>query len=441
MKAIGYMRKSVVHLSEGKSGEVSAGIQEAAIRGLAEQEKVDDLTILSDWGVSGSRKMERRRVGWLELLGAVETGGVDLILAYDISRLSRSAITLLHFYELCKEKGVRVVTQKDGQLDFSSPAGNFVLTMMAGASQFQSAQGVDRSREGVASRRAQGLKLGEAFYGDDPLHPEHDWVKVVAAYRAAGSFERAARSLNEAGVPAHRGGQWHGRTVGLVVRHREKGLAEKTIKRGSRIVAGHRFGGLVRCPCGGRMRGAAKASRPGYISYACYRASTLPDHPRPATMAERFLMTLWTIESTRMLPMVDGVVVGEALEAAKARKSRLVGLYGRNTISVEDLEREYAAVAAEIEELERLDNPRTRAVAAEDLIALNDLVEDPAAFNAHLRRLWDHVECFYLGGKLLPHHAVWQAGVPLGPPSAGLVARLARDAGVADWLKAAGWLE
>jgi hypothetical protein len=139
--------------------------------------------------------------------------------------------------------------------------------------------------------------------------------------------------------------------------------------------------------------------------------------------------------------MVDGVVVGEALVEAEARKSLLVGLYTRKTISVEDLDREYAAVSAEIAELKRLDDPRARFVAAEDLIALNALVEDPAAFNAHLRRLWDHVECFYLGGKLLPHHAVWQPGVPLGPPSAGLVARLASDAGVADWLKAAGWME
>ena len=203
----------------------------------------------------------------------------------------------------------------------------------------------------------------------------------------------------------------------------------------------HRFGGLVRCPCGGRMRPFAPTARPGYVSYRCYRASTLPGHVFPAAMNEKYLNVFWVVEMSRSYVMPVEVGQEDVLAAAKERRSRLIPLYDGGQIPKEELDARWAELTAEIDELEGADTPRMQAAREASMRELLERMYDPALFNVHLRKLWDSVECSVVNGKMVPVKVNWKDGIRPGPIDEGIAKVNARDAFTIGWFQHLGWLE
>ena len=79
----------------------------------------------------------------------------DTVITESLSRLSRSTADLLNILNDWTEKGITYISIKE-QMDFSTPTGKLMLTILASFNQLERELIAERVREGVASARARG---------------------------------------------------------------------------------------------------------------------------------------------------------------------------------------------------------------------------------------------------------------------------------------------
>ena len=83
----------------------------------------------------------------------------DILVVESISRLARSTRDLLDIVEKLTAKGVQFVSQKE-QIDTTTPAGQFMLTVFAALSEFEVNQQALRRDEGIAEAKRLGKYKG-----------------------------------------------------------------------------------------------------------------------------------------------------------------------------------------------------------------------------------------------------------------------------------------
>ena len=84
---------------------------------------------------------------------------------------------------------------------------------MASAAQWERRIIGQRTRDALAQKRAQGVRLGRPNVLAGDLR-----ARIVAAHEAGAGWSAIARTLNAEAVPtAHGGAQWHPSTVRAVV--------------------------------------------------------------------------------------------------------------------------------------------------------------------------------------------------------------------------------
>ncbi|MGH3613596.1 MAG: recombinase family protein [Pseudonocardia sp.] len=97
--------------------------------------------------------------------------------------------------------------------DTSSAAGEMTANVIASAAQYERRLIGQRTREGLAAKRAAGVRLGRP-----PVLPAEVVRRIIDAHRAGMSLRVIAEGLNEGGVPTARGGGvWYGSTVRKVL--------------------------------------------------------------------------------------------------------------------------------------------------------------------------------------------------------------------------------
>lgn len=94
-----------------------------------------------------------------------------------IDRMGRDTIDILETVEVLKNKGVTVVSMREG-FDLSSPVGKAMLTMLAAVAELERSNIKARQMAGIERARAQGKKLGAPKVIDD---------EAVAAWRKKNS--------------------------------------------------------------------------------------------------------------------------------------------------------------------------------------------------------------------------------------------------------------
>lgn len=95
----------------------------------------------------------------------------------------------------------------------SSPD-DLITQMLASVMQHQRRVIGLRTREGMAARKAEGVRMGRP-----PILSEDVVGRIVAEHGAGVSMRRIARQLNEEGVAtAHGGSQWYASTVSCVLK-------------------------------------------------------------------------------------------------------------------------------------------------------------------------------------------------------------------------------
>src|SRR6476660_9424655 len=173
-----------VRVSTDEQAASGAGLdaQRIAIEAEAQRRGWTVLGWHADEGISGGKGVEHRP-GLAAAIEAVESGRAAGLLAAKLDRVSRSVLDTASLMEQARTGGWELVTC-DLAIDTSSPAGEATASMMAVFSQLERRLISQRTREALAFKRGQGVRLGRP-----PTLPTQV-VQQIIEYRAAGDSLR-----------------------------------------------------------------------------------------------------------------------------------------------------------------------------------------------------------------------------------------------------------
>ncbi|MBD3948155.1 recombinase family protein [Nocardioides ganghwensis] len=164
----------------------------------------------TDAGMSG--KSITGRPALAEALGTVESGEAGTLIVAKLDRLSRS---LLDFAALMKraQDGEWNLVALDLGIDLSTPAGEFLASVMASAAQWERRIISQRTKDALAAKRAAGVRLGRPS-----SLPSATRDRIVARRADGQTLRQIASDLNADGVDTSQGGRaWHASTVRAVL--------------------------------------------------------------------------------------------------------------------------------------------------------------------------------------------------------------------------------
>jgi len=201
--ALGYSRVSSTEQVQSGAGLQA---QDAAIRDEALRRGWDLVQIFTDAGASGTSMKGRPALA--EALTLLRRGEAGTLIVSRLDRLSRSLVDFAALMASAQRDGWILIALDLG-IDLSTPAGEFLASVMASAARWEARIISARTIDALAARRAAGVVLGRPVVLPDSLGAR------VRAERAAGlTFQAIADALNAEAVPTAHGGQrWYASTV------------------------------------------------------------------------------------------------------------------------------------------------------------------------------------------------------------------------------------
>jgi DNA invertase Pin-like site-specific DNA recombinase len=203
--ALGYVRVSTAEqVEQGASldAQRAALIAEANNRGW-------DVEIVADEGLSAKTL---NRPGLQEALARLDGGAADYLLSIRLDRVSRSVADFAGLLDRSVKRGWGLVLLSPN-IDTTDPAGRFTGNVLASAAQYERELIGARTREGMAQRKSEGVKMGR------PRMLATATITRIADMRSTGmSMGKIADALNADGVTtAHGGAQWYASTIKRVL--------------------------------------------------------------------------------------------------------------------------------------------------------------------------------------------------------------------------------
>ncbi len=226
---VGYVRVSTFDQAESGAGLEA---QRQTIRAACQRVGRPLLRIIEEQasGKSGKNRPELRRA--LRLVGRGTAGG---IVAAKLDRLSRSVLDFAQLLDRSLREGWPLIVC-DLALDTATPEGEAMAHVMMAWAQFERRRISQRTREALAVKRAQGVRLGR------PSALTAAMRERIAREKAAGvGWSEIAASLNRDGVPTGHGAvRWHPATVRYIVQSQAASSTEgvASSKLGSRVPSG-----------------------------------------------------------------------------------------------------------------------------------------------------------------------------------------------------------
>ena len=104
------------------------------------------------------------RPGWRKLDAAIQRGEVLGVVCWRLDRLGRTARGLTALFEELRERGVNLISLRDG-LDLSTPAGRLMANVLASVAQYETEVRAERILAGQEAARAQGKRWGGSKRG------------------------------------------------------------------------------------------------------------------------------------------------------------------------------------------------------------------------------------------------------------------------------------
>lgn len=198
-KVIGYTRVSTDAQEDGAGLEAQAEAirAEAARRGW-------DVEVVQEIA-SGGKAVSARPV-LSDVLGRLGRGDVLVVAKGD--RLARSLLVLAGLLEDSDKRGWSLVALDLG-VDTSTPAGRLVIQTLGAAAEYERRMIGARTREALAVKRSQGIRLGK------PSRVDSTTRRRIRDVRAQGwTWQRIADALNRDGIATgHGGATWRPSSV------------------------------------------------------------------------------------------------------------------------------------------------------------------------------------------------------------------------------------
>ena len=203
--ALVYLRVSTMEqVDNGSSleGQLRGLISEAEKRGW-------DYDVVEDAGQSAK---SLNRPALQAALGRLDRGEADYLMSVRLDRVSRSVSDFAGLMDRAARKGWGIVLLSPN-IDTTNPAGRFTANVLASAAQYERELIGLRTKEGMAQRRLEGVKLGR------PSGVGKDVLAFIVSARGKGmSLRLIADQLNEAGAVTAQGGKkWHASTIKAVL--------------------------------------------------------------------------------------------------------------------------------------------------------------------------------------------------------------------------------
>jgi DNA invertase Pin-like site-specific DNA recombinase len=193
-KVIGYVRVSTDE--QGMNG-VGLEAQRAAIE--AECDRRGWRLVRIEHDVLSGRNLNRP--GLQRALDACRTGKVAGVVVAKLDRLSRSLIDFAGLLEQARREEWNLVALDLG-VDLSTPSGEFLASVMASAAQWERRIIGERTKEALAVKKAQGVKLGR------PASIPPALARRIVRMRQRGmTLQAICDRLNREGIPTARGGR------------------------------------------------------------------------------------------------------------------------------------------------------------------------------------------------------------------------------------------
>lgn len=217
--ALGYVRVST-------SEQADDGASLEAQRNLLSAEAVRrgwDVEILADEGYSA--KAIENRPALLSALDRLDKGSADVLLVLRVDRLSRSVSDFAALMARSQRRGWSLVALDLG-VDTSTPAGDLMAHVLASVAQYERKVIGQRTREGMAQRRAEGVHVGRP-----PALPDSTVERIVKERSTGATLSSIAAGLAADDVPTGHGGRWHASTVRKVLSRKSRdGLLEIAVE-------------------------------------------------------------------------------------------------------------------------------------------------------------------------------------------------------------------
>ena len=208
------MTKAIIYtrVSTSEQGESGLGLdaQAAICKDYCARNRLEiaEVTIEIQSG-----KSTRRRPVLASALETLRKGEADVLIASNVSRLSRSIGDLVGLITEADKRGYSVVALDTG-LDTSTPAGRMVFQMLGVAAEYERAMTSDRTKKALARAKAKGTQLGRR------TNLPGEVLERISTERASGcTLAAIANGLNSDQVATGQGGmQWYPATVSKVLR-------------------------------------------------------------------------------------------------------------------------------------------------------------------------------------------------------------------------------
>ena len=158
MRAVLYARVSTEEQADGYSvdSQLDACHRYATARGWTVADHVADVA------VSGGLALAERP-GGRQVLEAITSGAADVVVALRLDRLVRSVRVWVDLVDTAAAAGAAIVTA-DGAFDMDTSHGRLVAGILATVAAFERDLIAERTREGLAAARANGVRLGQRPY-------------------------------------------------------------------------------------------------------------------------------------------------------------------------------------------------------------------------------------------------------------------------------------
>ena len=207
VRAVAYLRVSTAEQADSGAG---LDAQRATVEREAQQRGWELVAVEVEAGASAKTLIGRPALD--AALEAVKSGRADVLVVAKLDRLSRSVADFATLLDRAQGEGWGLVALDLG-VDTTTPAGELVANVMAAVAQWERRTIGQRTREGLAAKRASGVRLGRP-----PVLPV-DVVQWVVQERAKGrTLQVIADGLTVDAVPTARGGAvWRTSTVSALL--------------------------------------------------------------------------------------------------------------------------------------------------------------------------------------------------------------------------------